>query len=166
MTGRDAKDGKSALGKASPRGDQAMRRQYGALPYRVTSSGSLELLLVTTRRTRRWTIPKGWPAKKLKPRDCAAREAYEEAGVRGTIGQKSIGSFTYEKVLDNEGLSISCEVSVFPLRVEQQFETWPEAHERQCIWLDPRGAVSVVTEVGLRHLIDLLVDRITERVPE
>lgn len=160
MTDCGAKDSQSLLGEASPKRNSKRRKQYGALPYRITTSGSLELLLVTTRRTKRWTIPKGWPAKKLKPRDSAAREAYEEAGAQGTIGLKSIGSFTYDKMLENEGRSVSCEVFVFPLRVEQHLETWPEAHERQCVWLDPRGAVSAVAEEGLRHLINLLVDRI------
>jgi 8-oxo-dGTP pyrophosphatase MutT (NUDIX family) len=94
------------LGRPSTKKARARRKQYDALPYRVTMSGSLELLLVTTRQTKRWTVPKGWPAKKLKPCESAAREAYEEAGVRGSVGTKSIGSFTYEKMLNDEGLSV------------------------------------------------------------
>ena len=60
-----------------------MRVQYGALPYRFAADGSLEVLIVTTRRTRRWIIPKGWPIHGLTPAKSAAREAFEEAGVRG-----------------------------------------------------------------------------------
>ena len=76
---------------------RAIRVQYGVLPYTLTESGSLEILLVTTRQTRRWIIPKGWPIKGLKAPQSAAREAYEEAGVRGKVGAKSIGVFSYEK---------------------------------------------------------------------
>src|ERR1700731_1369791 len=94
--------------KAAPRGgkkpsnktDRAIRVQYGVLPYRFTETNSLEVLLVTTQQTRRWIIPQGWPIKGLKPPKSAAREAYEEAGIRGTVGAKSIGAFSYEKCLD------------------------------------------------------------------
>ena len=61
----------------------AIRLQNAGLPYRVTKAGALEILLVTTRQTRRWIIPKGWPIKGLKPANSAAREAFEEAGVSG-----------------------------------------------------------------------------------
>ena len=74
-----------------------MRVQYGALPYRFTPEAALEILLVTTRRTRRWIIPKGWPIKGLRSPKAAAREAYEEAGVSGRVGVKPIGTFTYER---------------------------------------------------------------------
>jgi 8-oxo-dGTP pyrophosphatase MutT (NUDIX family) len=160
MTDRGAERGKALLGKAPTRKAGSLRRQYGALPYRITTFGSIEFLLVTTRQTKRWTIPKGWPAKKLKPRDSAAREAYEEAGVRGTVGTKSIGSFTYEKISDRDGASVSCEVSVYPLKVDRQFEIWPESHERQSVWFDPHGAASIVREEGLRNLIGMLVDQL------
>jgi 8-oxo-dGTP pyrophosphatase MutT (NUDIX family) len=66
--------------------------QYGALPYRFTKSGAPEILLVATRQTKRWIIPKGWPIKGLKPAKSAAREAYEEAGVRGSVKTKAIGT--------------------------------------------------------------------------
>jgi 8-oxo-dGTP pyrophosphatase MutT (NUDIX family) len=56
--------------------------------------------LVTTRRTKRWIIPKGWPIKGLKPSKTAAREAFEEAGVSGRVGAKPLGVFTYEKLID------------------------------------------------------------------
>ena len=79
--------------------------QYAALPYRVNGRARPEVMLVTSRRGRRWIIPKGWPIKGLKPPKSAAREAYEEAGVRGTIGSKSIGSFIYEKGLE-DGLTV------------------------------------------------------------
>lgn len=98
----------------------ALRIQYAALPYRFTADAALEILLVTTRRSKRWIIPKGWPIKGLTSAKSAAREAFEEAGVRGKIGAKSVGLFKYNKLLDEHGFEVSCEVKVFPLLVKRQ----------------------------------------------
>src|SRR3974377_1744448 len=81
----------------------ARRLQYGALPYRVSHGSRTEFMLVTSRETRRWVIPKGWPKKGKSPHRLAAREAFEEAGVTGAIGRRSVGSFSYEKRLKNGG---------------------------------------------------------------
>src|SRR5271166_3095523 len=108
------------------RAKPAVRIQYGALPYRLTEAAALEVLLVTTRQSKRWIIPKGWPIKGLKPAKSAAREAFEEAGVRGKVAAKSIGVFHYDKVTDERGARVSCEVKVFPLLVKRQSEAWPE----------------------------------------
>jgi len=132
---------------------RAMRIQYGALPYRVSATGSLEILLITTRRTRRWVIPKGWPIKGLKPEKSAAREAFEEAGVRGSIGKRPIGRFTYEKSLSDDGRVVPCEVRVFALKVKRQSITWLEAATRDTRWLAPPDALELVDEPGLRTLI-------------
>ena len=139
--------------------------QYGVLPYRFTDTNSLEVLLVTTRQTRRWIIPKGWPIKGLKPPRSAAREAYEEAGIRGTVGAKSIGVFSYEKSLEANGGSVPCEVRVFPMIVKRQLDTWPEAHERETRWFEPTEALSVTKEKGLRQLIESFVKRMITRRP-
>jgi 8-oxo-dGTP pyrophosphatase MutT (NUDIX family) len=77
----------------------AVRMQYGVLPYRFSQDAALEILLVTTRGTRRWIVPKGWPIKGLSPVKSAAREAFEEAGVTGRIGVKAIGFFAYDSWL-------------------------------------------------------------------
>jgi 8-oxo-dGTP pyrophosphatase MutT (NUDIX family) len=87
------------------------------LPYRFTQHGALEILIVTSRQTRRWIVPKGWPIRGLKPGKSAAREAFEEAGIRGRISTKAIGAFTYKKALDEKDLEVSCEVKVFSLLV-------------------------------------------------
>ena len=79
---------------------RAVRVQYGALPYRFTHDPELEILLLTTRQSKRWIIPKGWPIKGLRPAKSAAREAFEEAGVSGRVGAKSVGFFAYDKILD------------------------------------------------------------------
>jgi 8-oxo-dGTP pyrophosphatase MutT (NUDIX family) len=76
----------------------------------------LEILLVTTRGTRRWIVPKGWPIKGLRPAKSAAREAFEEAGVTGRIGPKPIGVFAYDKLRDEAGGATMCEVKIYPLR--------------------------------------------------
>ena len=94
----------------------ALRLQYGALPYRFTPTAALEILLVTTRRSKRWIIPKGWPIKGLRPAKSAAREAFEEAGVRGKIGTKSVGLFNYHKLLDEEGIQFVATVPIHATR--------------------------------------------------
>jgi 8-oxo-dGTP pyrophosphatase MutT (NUDIX family) len=148
--------------KASKEGN-AIRVQYGALPYRFTRSGAPEILLVSTRQTKRWIIPKGWPIKGLRPAKSAAREAYEEAGVRGSVKQKAVGIFRYEKRLDEDGINLPCEVRVFPLLVKRQSKTWPESQQRAAQWLEPTAALSLIEEESLRMLILSFVDRLLGR---
>ena len=76
---------------------RTVQTQYAALPYRVTKTRGIEFLLVTSRESGRWIIPKGWPIAGLQPARSAAQEAYEEAGVRGIIGTKAIGEYSYNK---------------------------------------------------------------------
>ncbi|WP_261404986.1 NUDIX hydrolase [Chenggangzhangella methanolivorans] len=78
------------MSKRSPKA--RVRDQYGAAPYRIGPNGGLQVLLVTTRETHRWMVPKGWPIKELGALGTAMREAYEEAGVRGD-GGPALGSF-------------------------------------------------------------------------
>lgn len=92
--------------------------------------------------------------KNLKPSKTAAREAYEEAGVRGEIASRSVGSFVYEKLLDDEIGAVPCEVRVFPLLVKRQLKTWPEKREREIRWLKPGEAIPLVGDEGLRALIE------------
>jgi 8-oxo-dGTP pyrophosphatase MutT (NUDIX family) len=67
----------------------------------LNSKFRTEVLLVTSRDTRRWIIPKGWPQKGKAPHRAAAREAFEEAGVVGAVGRRPVGSFAYEKRFKN-----------------------------------------------------------------
>ena len=127
--------------------------QYGALPYRFTASGRIEVLLVTSRRTRRWVIPKGWPMKGRGPAQTAAQEALEEAGLRGTIARKSIGSFVYDKVFEGEGRAVACKVKVYPLAVSRELKTWPEQLERDRRWVDEAGAAALVGDPGLLDIV-------------
>ena len=143
--------------------NRAIRLQYGVLPYQFTETNSLEVLLVTTRQTRRWIIPKGWPIKGLKPPKSAAREAYEEAGIRGTVGAKSVGVFSYEKLQEENSGAIPCEVRVFPMIVKRQLDTWPEAHEREARWFEPVKALAAIKDEGLRELIAAFVRKMITR---
>ncbi len=98
-------------------------------------------------------MPKGWPIKGLRPAKAAAREAFEEAGVVGRIGVKSIGCFTYDKGLDEAGADSTCEVTVYPLLVKRQEKVWPEVEQRVTHWVDPGKAVAMVADPGLKTLI-------------
>ena len=127
--------------------------QVGALPYRRSAGGEPELLLVTSRGTRQWIIPKGWPIEGLTNAESAAREAYEEAGILGEIGGAPIGAFTYEKPLKGADTPSLFSVDVYLLRVERQLTYWPEAGERSLGWVSPAHAQSLVTNQGLADLI-------------
>src|SRR3954471_1062197 len=130
----------------------AKRVQYGALPYRMKGGSRREIMLVTSRETRRWIIPKGWPKKGKSPRYSAAREAFEEAGVVGAVAKRAVGSFSYEKRMRNGGVVV-CEVRVFPLEVRRQNKQWPEKQERVVKWLSASQAAEKVTEPMLSEII-------------
>ncbi|HSM95612.1 MAG TPA: NUDIX hydrolase [Rhizomicrobium sp.] len=125
--------------------------QYAALPYRETVNG-LEFLLITTRRTRRWIVPKGWPMDGHAPHAAAAREALEEAGVSGEVSEKPIGSYRYFKERKS-GETVPCKVEVFALRVKQQRKSWMEKDLRELRWCSLNEALACVGEPGLRQLI-------------
>ena len=133
------------------------RNQAAALPLRLKKSGTVKILLVTSRDTGRWVLPKGWIEKGLKPHEAAAREAEEEAGVRGRIDDQAIGTFSYAKVLDRKTVQ-PVEVSVFPLYVCEVKDTWPEAGVRKRRWVTPEQAAELVAEPGLASIFDELDD--------
>ncbi|WP_375455820.1 NUDIX hydrolase [uncultured Methylobacterium sp.] len=134
------------------------RSQVGALPFRRDPDGTYAVLLVTSRESRRWVIPKGWPMKGRKPFEAAAREAYEEAGVLGHVGKRPLGFYLYEKRLKNRD-SVLCQVKVFPLEVRKQRKTWPEQHQREQRWFTPSEAAEAVTEPGLSAIIRAALKR-------
>ena len=128
----------------------AARQQFAALPFR--DDDGLEIMLVTSRDTRRWVLPKGWPIKGLKPHSVAAREALEEAGLTGKVAKEPIGSYRYVKRMRN-GAAMTCEVGVFPLAVEKQRRNWPERDQRTTSWFAREDAATLVDEPDLRDLI-------------
>jgi 8-oxo-dGTP pyrophosphatase MutT (NUDIX family) len=115
-------------------------------------------MLVTSRETRRWIIPKGWPQKGKAPCDSAAREAFEEAGVVGVVGKRSLGSYPYQKRLKNGVIEV-CEVHVFPLKVRRQSKEWPEQEQRDVRWLSAREAAETVKEPMLGEIIRRLAHK-------
>jgi len=125
--------------------------QYAALPFR-RGPERLEILLVTSRETHRWIIPKGWPMKGKAPHAAAAREALEEAGVVGKVGKEAIGAYHYVKRLKN-GAPLDCVVDVFPLAVARQRKQWPEQGQRTAHWFSVEDAAEAVDEPELRALI-------------
>lgn len=125
--------------------------QYAALPFRV-EKGELFIMLVTSRETHRWVIPKGWPEKNLKPYQVAETEAYEEAGLKGGIVKTPIAAFEYRKVLSPKR-KVDCLVEVFPLKVTGILDVWPEQSQRKRSWMRPADAAVVVAEAGLKRLL-------------
>jgi 8-oxo-dGTP pyrophosphatase MutT (NUDIX family) len=128
------------------------RVQCAALPFRVSDGSGIEVMLVTSRETRSWIIPKGWVKKGDNLWQSAAREAREEAGVTGVVGTESIGSFSYDKRLAN-GQTVPCEVQVFPLQVKRRRKKWPEKGQREISWFSPDAAAEAVREPLLGSLI-------------
>jgi 8-oxo-dGTP pyrophosphatase MutT (NUDIX family) len=127
--------------------------QFAALPWRLSEGGTRQIMLLTSRETRRWVIPKGWPMKKRKPSEVASQEAYEEAGLIGQIVDKRpLGTFAYEKRLATSALL--CRVRVFSFRVERQLDDWPEKDQRETKWFDADEAATLVEEGGLAEIID------------
>lgn len=126
-------------------------RQVAALPWRLTEDGR-QILMITSRETRRWVIPKGGRMVGKTDPEAAAQEAMEEAGVRGEMDQTSIGVFRYAKGLKDGGVR-QCVVSVYPLQVLVQLGAWPEAHQRERRWMSMSEAADLVHEPDLAALI-------------
>jgi 8-oxo-dGTP pyrophosphatase MutT (NUDIX family) len=124
--------------------------QFAALPYRITNNG-LEILIITSRRTRRWIVPKGWPIEEMDASQSAAREALEEAGVSGEIQTTALGHYHYVKEMRKADLT--CRVDVFALRVTRQHKQFAEKDARELRWVSPLEAAALVDEPGLRRLI-------------
>ena len=125
--------------------------QYAALPFRPGPHG-VELLLITSRETRRWVIPKGWPMKGKTPHEAARIEAHEEAGLDGQIAERPVGKYRYVKRLKS-GKDRQVEVQVFPLRVSHEGDDWPEKEQRVRRWGPPAEAAALVVEPELKVLI-------------
>ena len=139
-----------------------LRAQIAALPYKVDADGRLSVLLVTSRETRRWIVPKGWPMKKKSPPEAAELEAFEEAGVRGAITKRPVGRFRYLKRL-RSGRTVECSVDVFPLHVKTDLPEWPERKERTAAWFAPEAAASLVDEPELSALILALPKQVARK---
>jgi 8-oxo-dGTP pyrophosphatase MutT (NUDIX family) len=131
--------------------------QVAALPWRQGENG-LEILLVTTRTTKRWVIPKGWTMKGKADHEAAATEAYEEAGVSGNTDASPVGQYGYLKLL-NSGKPRHLNVHVFAVEVEEVLDDWPEKPERERQWVSPQQALALVGEAELLPVISAFAKR-------
>lgn len=138
--------------------------QVAALPYRRLVDGSLQIMLITSRETGRWVIPKGWPMKRRTASQAAAQEAFEEAGLRGRIGEQPLGAYGYVKRRKNGQLQ-QCTVTVYPLLVRGQAADWPEHGQRQCVWYPQDNAAAQVAEPELAEIIETLDERLLGALP-
>lgn len=125
-------------------------KQVAALPVRATEAGAIEILLVTSRDTGRWVLPKGWPSKHLSDAEAALREARQEAAVVGKIECEPMGSYRYRKIEKKNSRLV--EVSVFLLSVEKEKKRWPEKVQRRRAWFDIDAASARVKEPTLKSL--------------
>lgn len=128
------------------------RLQVAAICYRGEGLKK-KVLLITSRDSRRWVVPKGWPMDGYDAPGAAMQEAWEEAGVvEGNINREPIGTYDYTKGLDN-GAEVAVETTVFVVKVEKMEEDFPEAHERELKWVAPHEAAELVEEPGLQELL-------------
>lgn len=132
-------------------GAPAASPQVAALCWRL-HKGQVQVLLVTSRETGRWVLPKGWPMQGLTAEAAAAREAWEEAGVHGKISAIPIGSYCYDKIL-RDTRPLGCAVAVYPLRVHSLKPRFPERKQRRRKWFSAEIASHHVAEPDLAELL-------------
>lgn len=129
-------------------------RQTAAMPV-IYQKGRIRVLMVTSRDTGRWIMPKGWLMNGKKPWRAAEIEALEEAGAVGQIGDTSLGVYHYKKVLD-DGSKLYCAVDVYPMVVDKLKRRWKERSERKRRWFSPAKAAKLVREKELADLLKQL----------
>lgn len=122
--------------------------QSAVIPYRL-NSGNLQILMITSRKKKRWVIPKGVIEPHLSSRESAANEALEEAGVRGWLSNTAIGTYEYQK------WGGTCSVEVYPMRVDEFLDVWLEDY-REREWVSLDTAVNRVNETRLKALLQEL----------
>lgn len=132
-------------------GKQGVRTQFGALCWRRRGD-EIQVLLVTSRRRKRWIIPKGWPQDRATPVKAAVMEAWEEAGVEGKAKAKCLGIFSYDKFVTARQVA-PCVVAIFPMRVKKLRRDFPEASQRKRKWFSLAKAATLVSEPELAAII-------------
>lgn len=128
-----------------------VRTQFAALCYRIVKDKP-EILMITSRGTGRWIIPKGWPMDGKTPAESALIEAWEEAGVRGRSYDRCLGLYSYRKTIGPER-GLPCAAMVYPIEVESLAEQYPECEQRRRKWLRPKKAAQRVEEPELAHIM-------------
>jgi 8-oxo-dGTP pyrophosphatase MutT (NUDIX family) len=131
---------------------ERLLKQVAALPWRLTPDGAVEVLLVTSRISAHWLLPKGWPMAGKSNAQAAQVEAFEEAGIEGRISKSRLGKFHYRRI-EPDGSTSPCVVSVFPLAVMRELRDWPEQHQRQRRWFTLEEAAEAVFVPGLAEFL-------------
>jgi 8-oxo-dGTP pyrophosphatase MutT (NUDIX family) len=129
-----------------------VRSQFAALCFRVRKNGKVQVLLITSRASKRWIIPKGWPIDEKTPAETARIEAWEEAGATGVSDGRCVGIFSYAKDTDDLG-ALPCLVMVFAVEVMELADSYPENAERKRKWVSRKKAASMVEEPELSRII-------------
>ncbi|WP_339770557.1 NUDIX hydrolase [uncultured Pseudosulfitobacter sp.] len=128
-----------------------VRTQFAALCWRVMD-GKVQILLITSRGSGRWIVPKGWPMDGQTPGEAALTEAWEEAGVLGKVDWRPVGLYSYSKSVDDDS-DMPCVAMVYPVRVKSLAKTFPEALERKRRWVGRKKAARLVEEPELAQII-------------
>jgi 8-oxo-dGTP pyrophosphatase MutT (NUDIX family) len=121
--------------------------QVAVICCRVERGGRLSVLLINSRETGLWVVPKGGLARKEKPYRRAQHEAFEQAGIIGKVRRKPLGYCT-----GAEGCETPVTTSVHLLRLEREAEHFRDYAQRQKIWISPAEAALLVGEPGLQAL--------------
>lgn len=132
-------------------------RQVAALPYRKTADGRLQILLITSRETKRFIIPKGWPMADLEDWQAAEIETREESGAVGEAERKRFGVYTYWKRV--KGAFVPIEVDVYPLEVVGDLPRWKESRQRRRGWIGWEQATLLIDEPHLISVIEAFANR-------
>lgn len=127
------------------------RTQFAALCWRVRR-GKVQVLLITSRRRKRWIVPKGWPMDGKTPAMCALTEAWEEAGVVGTASDTCIGVYSYVRLREEEE-DLPCIAMLYPVRVMSLTNEFPEVQDRRRKWVSRKKAARLVVHPELAKLI-------------
>lgn len=131
------------------------REQIAALPLRWNDDNEVEVLMITSRDTGRWIVPKGWTMKDVKPWAAAAIEALEEAGAKGHIAREVFGTYGYDKIM-SDGTPQPCRVRVYPMIVDQLKSDWKEKGQRTRQWFSLKKAAKLVDEPELADMLSSL----------
>ena len=134
-----------------------MLTQYGVIPVRRAPDGGIEVLLITSRDTGRWVVPRGNPISGKSPAESAAQEAFEEAGIVGEVDQDAIGLYSYEKRRRLRG-PVPASVHLFRMTVAEERDDWPEKGQRERRWFAATEAAHAVHEEELAMLIRRAAD--------
>ncbi len=128
-----------------------VRSQFAALCYRFKNN-KIQVLLITSRGTGRWIVPKGWPMDGHTPAQSALQEAWEEAGVRGKAQDLCLGLYSYRKIVAGEE-SLPCVAMVYPVQVKSLASDYPERRERRRKWVSRKQAAQLVAEPELARIL-------------